>query len=65
METDLLKLTEVADMCGINVGTIRGWVHKKTNPFPLVRLGRSIRVHKSDVEKWLESCVVPVAEKAE
>jgi excisionase family DNA binding protein len=49
---DLAALTEYA--C-ISERTVRGWIHRSSNPLPAVRVGSKILVRRSIFDAWLEN----------
>ena len=54
----LLTQQEVAKYLGTTVGTLNVWRHLGRNAIPFVRLGRSIRYRKEDLDTWIDSHVV-------
>jgi excisionase family DNA binding protein len=44
---------ETADYLQVAVGTLRRWRTEGTGP-PALRVGRTIRYRRSDVDRWLE-----------
>ncbi len=52
-----LTVREVAESLSLSVATIRAWIASRRIGF--VRLGRAIRVPRSEVERLLESGFVP------
>jgi len=50
----LLTITEVAELLGVPVATIRWWIHNGTGP-EHVKLGRHIRFWLSEVLRWIEA----------
>jgi excisionase family DNA binding protein len=51
-ETDLLTVAEVAELLKLNQQTIRNWIDAGT--LKSIRVGRRIRVHRSDVDAMLQ-----------
>jgi excisionase family DNA binding protein len=51
-ETDLLTVAEVATLLKLNQQTIRNWIDAGT--LRSIRVGRRIRVHRSDVDAMLK-----------
>lgn len=49
--TDLLTMSDVAGITGYHVQTIYKW--SRLGELPTVRIGRSVRVRRGDLEKWL------------
>ena len=54
----LLTQQEAANCLGTTVGTLNVWRHLGKNTIPFVRLGRSIRYRKEDLEEWIAAHVV-------
>ena len=54
----LLTQQEAAAYLGTTVGTLNVWRHFGKNTIPFVRLGRSIRYRKSDLDEWIEAHIV-------
>jgi excisionase family DNA binding protein len=53
MEADLLlNSSQVAEWLNVAESTIRKWVHYGF--IPHVKLGRSVRFMRTDVERWLQ-----------
>lgn len=50
----LLSITELAELLGVSVATVRWWLHQGTAPDHF-KLGRHIKFRHSDVEHWLEA----------
>jgi predicted DNA-binding transcriptional regulator AlpA len=58
---ELLTVSEVAAMLKLSKRTICELMTERTrsgdlrkNPLPTIRIGRSVRFRKSDVEAWIE-----------
>lgn len=49
---DLLKTSEVAELCRVSESTARWWRHVRTGP-PSFRLNGAVRYRRADVEAWL------------
>jgi excisionase family DNA binding protein len=45
---------EIADFCGVPIGTVYQWSSRGGGP-KLVRVGRHLRARWSDIEQWLDS----------
>jgi excisionase family DNA binding protein len=61
---EILTVAEVAAMLKLSKSQIYEMTNKRTrtgsireNPIPYLRLGRSLRFRKSDIEAWLEKLV--------
>lgn len=50
----LATITELAEYLGVPVHTVYSWNAKGTGPKPL-KVGRHVRYHWEDIDKWLES----------
>jgi excisionase family DNA binding protein len=50
---EILTITEIASMLKLSKRTICNLMVKDTNPLPALRLGRSVRFRRCDVEAWL------------
>jgi excisionase family DNA binding protein len=55
----LLSFEEMAQLSGIKVPTWRAWAARRM--FPIVRLGRRVKVRESDFERFIAERVVPAA----
>lgn len=49
---NLLTIKDLSKFLNVPEATIRDWVYKKKIPFR--KLGRLIRFHPLDIQKWLE-----------
>lgn len=50
----LLSITELAELLGVSVATVRWWLHQGTAP-DYFKIGRRVKFRESDVERWLEA----------
>lgn len=57
----LLTLREAAERTGHRESTWRAWVLHRRVPF--YKLGRSVRVSESDLEKLIEEARIPAQER--
>jgi excisionase family DNA binding protein len=55
----LLSFEEMQQLSGIKVPTWRAWAARRM--FPIVRLGRRIKVREADFERFIAERVVPAA----
>ncbi len=63
MATDLLTVPEVAAMFRVQVSTVRAWIRPsqgRRQRLPYIKLGRCVRIRRSDAQALIESSVVPV-----
>jgi predicted DNA-binding transcriptional regulator AlpA len=58
---EIMTVTEVAAMLRVSKSTISELINLRTrngdvreHPLPAIRIGRSVRFRKSDVEEWIE-----------
>ena len=56
-EVGLLRVTRAAEELGVSIHTVRAWIAQRR--IGHVRLGRAIRVPRSEVERLLEIGFVP------
>ena len=56
----MLKINDVMTKLGVSEPTLRLWIQKKSIPF--VRVGKLIRFESSDLNRWIESRKVNVAQ---
>lgn len=54
MDDRLLDVSEVAELLGVPVATLRWWLHIGTAPDHF-KLGRHVKFRRSEVERWLET----------
>lgn len=50
---ELLTINEIAQMLKLSKRTVCNLMVRDDNPIPALRLGRSVRFKRSDVEAWL------------
>lgn len=50
---EILTITEVAALLKLSKRTICTLMVQPTNPLPFLKIGRSVRFRKSDVDEWL------------
>lgn len=50
---ELITITELAALLKLSKRTVCNLMVDNTNPLPALRLGRSVRFRKSDVDAWL------------
>ena len=63
MTSELLTVQETAAMFRVQVSTVRAWIRPsqgRRQRLPYVKLGRCVRIKRSDAEGLIESSVVPV-----
>jgi excisionase family DNA binding protein len=51
---ELLTRTEAADLLGVKPQTLAVWATHGRYGLPVVKVGRSVRYRRSDIEAWLE-----------
>lgn len=56
--TRLLTREEAAAYLGLKPQTLASWVVRRIAGPPFIKVGRSVRYRKSDLDKWLDSQVV-------
>lgn len=54
----LLSRPEVAEILGIKVQTLAVWASTKRVALPYLRVGKSVRYMKSDVDQFINDCRV-------
>ncbi len=54
----LMTRKEAAEYLGIRPQTLACWASTQRETIPYVRVGRSVRYRKSDLDAWIESRVV-------
>jgi len=54
MPPEILTILDVAKMLKLSKRTICNLMVDGTNPLPALRIGRSVRFRRSDVDSWLE-----------
>ncbi len=59
---DLLTRSQAAEVLGVSSGTLAVWASTRRYPLPYIKIGRSVRYRRSDIQAWVESRTVgPVA----
>ncbi len=53
--SDLLTRDQAAAYLGIAVQTLAVWTCTRRHDLPFIKVGRSVRYRKSDLDAWLES----------
>lgn len=56
----LATAQEIADFCGVPLGTVYVWSSRGTGP-KFIKVGRHLRARWSDVEQWLDSQTITSA----
>ncbi len=56
MDSDLLTVPEAAALLRLKPSTIRAWVCQRKIPF--VKLGRLVRIKRSDAEALIEASLI-------
>ncbi len=62
MESQLLRINEAAQLAG--VGRTAAYDYVMTGTWPSLKLGRSLRVPRSGLMAWIETCEQQAAERA-
>jgi excisionase family DNA binding protein len=52
MDKEFLSAKEIADLLGLKVDTVQGWIRRKE--LPAIKLGNTYRVKREDFEKFLQ-----------
>ena len=60
--SDLLTVAEAAALLRLKPSTIRAWVCQRRIPY--AKIGRLVRIRRSDAEAYITSRVVPVSQTA-
>lgn len=50
----LAKPQEIADYCGVPLGTVYQWSHRGGGP-KFIKVGRHLRARWSDIDAWLDA----------
>jgi excisionase family DNA binding protein len=58
MDSELLTVPEAAALLRLRPSTIRAWINQRKK-IAFVRVGRLVRIRRSDVEAYIASQVVP------
>jgi len=53
----LYSFDEIQDLTGIRIPTLRAWAARRK--FPVVRLGRRVKVRESDLQRFISERVIP------
>ena len=59
MDSELLTVPEAAALLRLRVSTLRAWVCQRKIPF--VKLGRLVRIRRSDADAVISSSLVPAS----
>lgn len=68
MSDELLTVQETAALLRVQPSTVRAWMRPsqgRRQRLPYVKLGRCVRIRRSDAEALIELSVVPVREDEE
>ena len=60
--TELLTAEDVSNLTGLSTVTLAQWRSQKRN-IPYLKIGRLIRYARKDIQLYLDSCRVSVAER--
>lgn len=64
-ESELMTREEAADYLSIQTQTLAVWASNGRYNIPYIRVGRSVRYRRSDLDRWLESRTVRCPEVRE
>jgi excisionase family DNA binding protein len=59
MPSDLLNLTEAAEILRLKPSTVRAWVLRRRIPF--VKLGRRVLFRRTDLETLIANSLIPAS----
>jgi excisionase family DNA binding protein len=59
---DWLDIKALLQYACVSERTLRGWIHRPTNPLPAVRVGTKLLVRRSAFDAWLEAHQVTPAD---
>ncbi len=62
--TELLTPEQVARLTGLSIETLAQWRSQKRG-IPYLKIGRAVRYHPTDVQRYLEGCRVSVSDPKE
>lgn len=62
MSSNLISEKETAERLRIAVATLRVWRSTKRYPLRYLKIGRCVRYRPEDVERFMESCAIPVGD---
>jgi excisionase family DNA binding protein len=54
-EAEWLDLAALTEYACVSERTVRGWIHRLSDPLPAVRVGSKILVRRSTFDGWLEN----------
>lgn len=57
-QREWLDLKELRRYACVSERTLRGWIHRSSDPLPAVRVGNKILVRRSLFDHWLEAHAV-------
>ena len=60
---DLLTISEAADLLRLRPSTVRAWLLRRKLPY--CKVGRLVRIRRSDVEALINSSIVPARREDE
>lgn len=61
----LLTRAEAAEYIGVKPTTLAAWALTGRYDLPVVKVGRLVRYHKSDLDRWLEGRTITHTGQAE
>jgi len=62
LSNNLLSPQKLAEYLGVSVGTIYGWIFRKTIPY--LKIGRLVRFNSVDIDEWLKHKKIEMFGKA-
>jgi excisionase family DNA binding protein len=54
----LLTRQQAAEYLGVRAQTLAAWASSKRYGLPMIRVGRSIRYRRADLDRWLDARTV-------
>jgi len=64
-QSSLLTREQAAEYLGVKAQTLAAWASQKRYALPMIRVGRSIRYRRADLDRWLDARTVGAVADAE
>ena len=52
----LLDIKEVAELLGVSRPTVYELMHRDYSPLPFIRIGKRVKISRTELEQWISEC---------